>query len=185
MNKSATAACPKDSSALLMVDLNDQVVGYATKHACHSRPVLHRAFSVFLHNNGRMLLQQRALEKYHSGGLWTNACCSHPHPEEPLPQAVAQRLKEELGIVCPCREEFRFLYYHKFQEDLYEYEIDHVFTGFYDGPVLCNPEEAMAVKWVPFEELKQDVWEHPERYTVWFVTALPRVLAQLEGDQTW
>ena len=170
----------KNNPYLIKVDLKDRETGTGTKADCHSRPVLHRAFSVFLYADGKMLIQQRAQGKYHSGGLWTNACCSHPRPGESLAEAVQSRLFEELGISCGCEERFQFVYFHKFREDLYEYELDHVFTGRYEGPLSINEEEAMAVKWVPFEELEQDVLEHPERYTVWFITALPKVLKLLE-----
>ena len=163
-------------SNILKVDLQDNIIGYGTKEECHKAPILHRAFSVFLYSGNKMLIQQRALHKYHSGGLWTNACCSHPKKDEDFFEAVQNRLEEELGISCPVEEKFEFVYYHKFEEDLYEYEIDHVFVGEFRGDVTLNSDEAMDSKWIGFEELKNDVLSHPEKYTVWFITALPKVL---------
>ncbi|MBR2885514.1 MAG: isopentenyl-diphosphate Delta-isomerase [Clostridia bacterium] len=163
-------------SDILKVDLQDNIIGYGTKEECHKTPILHRAFSVFLYSGNKMLIQQRAMHKYHSGGLWTNACCSHPKKDEDFFEAVQNRLEEELGITCAVEEKFEFVYYHRFEEDLYEYEIDHVFVGEFRGDVTLNPDEAMDSKWIGFEELKNDVLSHPEKYTVWFITALPKVL---------
>lgn len=171
----------REESQILMVDTKDQIIGYSTKENCHKEPILHRAFSVFLYTGDKMLIQQRAIEKYHSGGLWTNACCSHPRVGQSIEEEVKTRLKEELGIICECEKKFSFLYYHQFRNDLYEYEMDHVFIGEFNGEVIVNPSEVMDVKWIPFEELREDVLKHPERYTVWFITALPRVLEQIEG----
>lgn len=158
------------------VNLKDEVLGYVTKEEAHRQPCLHRAFSLFLYHDDKMLIQQRAKGKYHSGGLWTNSCCSHPRQNEKLEEAVQSRMLEELGVQCACEEKFSFTYYHKFREDLYEYEVDHVFIGTYTGEIKLNPEEAMDAKWVSFDELETDVLEHPEKYTVWFITALPKVL---------
>lgn len=161
---------------LIKVNLLDEEIGYASKEACHSSPILHRAFSIFLHDGQRMLIQRRALEKYHSGGLWTNACCSHPHKGERIRESVSARLMEELGVVCPCEEEFAFPYFHKFHDGLYEYEFDHVWIGRYAGTVSWNPQEVMDAKWIDFDALIEDVSLYPERYAVWFIIALPKVL---------
>ena len=158
------------------VDLRDDVLGYETKKNCHSVPLLHRAFSVFLVHDGKMMIQQRAIEKYHSGGLWTNSCCSHMREGEDMSSSISLRLEEELGINCECWELFSFVYYHRFAEDLYEYEIDHVYIGDFDGEIQLNPEEAMDMQWISYDELEEDVLKHPQKYTVWFITALPRVL---------
>ena len=101
-----------EESELLMVDTKDHIIGCSTKENCHKEPILHRAFSVFLYTGDKMLIQQRAIEKYHSGGLWTNACCSHPRVGQPIEEEVKTRLKEELGIICECEKKFYFLYYH-------------------------------------------------------------------------
>lgn len=166
---------------LILVDIFDEEVGSATKELCHREGRLHRAFSVFLYHDGRMAIQRRALDKYHSGGLWSNSCCSHPRSGETLGAAVERRLMEELGLRCSCEELFSFVYHHKFREDLYEYEFDHVFVGDYAGDIALNPEEAMDAAWVPFGELAEDLRLHPERYSVWFLSAAPRVLSYLMG----
>ena len=166
---------------IILVDTRDREVGSCEKLAAHVRPTLHRAFSVFLHSDGQMLLQRRNRSKYHSGGLWTNACCSHPRRGEPLMEAVHRRLVEELGFDCDVEELFSFMYRTAFSEHLFEYEFDHVFLGSYDGPITLNEEEASEIKWVALEELKKDVVEHPERYTSWFLIALHRVIKHVEG----
>ena len=129
---------------LILVDLFDRAIGHGEKLDVHRRRLLHRAFSVFLvDENGRWLLQKRADGKYHSGGLWANACCSHPRWGETLPQAVSRRLQEELGITGEARELFSFIYYTPFPS-LSEYEYDHVFLLLHSGPVTPNPEEIGA-----------------------------------------
>ncbi|MGM9538208.1 MAG: isopentenyl-diphosphate Delta-isomerase [Candidatus Onthomonas sp.] len=167
------------SDELILVDIFDQPVGTASKEECHRRGLLHRAFSVFLYRDGRMAIQQRAMDKYHSGGLWSNSCCSHPRPGESLPQAVQRRLGEELGLSCLCEELFSFVYHHRFREDLFEYEFDHVYLGKYEGEIVLNPQEAIDLRWVPFAELAEDLRANPQRYSVWFLTAAPKVLAYL------
>ena len=169
---------------LILVDVFDRPLGTASKAECHRRGLLHRAFSVFLYRDGKMAIQQRAMDKYHSGGLWSNSCCSHPRPGESLPQAVQRRLGEELGVSCPFRELFSFVYHHQFQENLFEYEFDHVFVGAYHGEIALNPQEAMALKWVPFGELAEDLRTNPQRYSVWFLSAAPKVLAHLTQRET-
>ncbi|MGM9593571.1 MAG: isopentenyl-diphosphate Delta-isomerase [Candidatus Onthomonas sp.] len=164
---------------LILVDIFDRPVGSASKEECHRLGLLHRAFSVFLYREGKMAIQQRAMDKYHSGGLWSNSCCSHPRPGESLSQAVQRRLGEELGLTCPCEELFSFVYHHRFQVDLFEYEFDHVYLGAYDGEIALNPQEAMDLKWVPFAELAEDLRVNPQRYSVWFLSAAPKVLAHL------
>jgi len=161
---------------ILKVDLQDNVIGLGTKEECHKKPILHRAFSVFLYSGNKMLIQQRAMHKYHSGGLWTNACCSHPKNSETIEEAVSNRMNEELGICCECEEQFSFVYFHKFNQNLYEYEVDHVFIGQYSGDISLNEDEAMDSMWVDMDELLEDVKKNPEKYTVWFITALPKVV---------
>ena len=169
---------------LILVDIFDQPVGSAGKAETHRKGLLHRAFSVFLLNGDQMLIQQRALHKYHSGGLWSNACCSHPRVGESLPSAVERRLQEELGLQTPCREVGAFVYRHEFSPELFEYEYDHIFVGEYSGEVKLNPEEAMAMRWVGLDELADDLRKNPQKYSVWFLTAAPMVLATLK-KQKW
>ena len=160
-----------------LVDLDDRPVGSAEKEEAHAKPLLHRAFSVFITDpeGKRMLLQRRARGKYHSGGLWTNACCSHPEPGEDLVPAARRRLGEELGIGCDLREIGRFVYLHRFAEHLYEYEYDHVLIGRYSGPVYPDPEEAEEVRWMDMDAVRGELLADPERFTPWFVTAAPIV----------
>lgn len=168
---------------LILVDVYDHQTGTAGKEEAHRKGLLHRAFSVFLVRDGSMLIQQRALHKYHSGGLWANACCSHPRSGEELTQAVPRRLKEELGIPgADVKELFSFVYRHAFTPELYEYEYDHVFVGTYNDELALNPEEACACRWVPFEELALELKDHPERFAVWFLTAAPAVLKFLSQN---
>jgi isopentenyl-diphosphate delta-isomerase len=165
---------------LICVDILDRPIGKATKEVCHEKGLLHRAFSIFIYNNGKLLLQQRAMEKYHSGGLWTNACCSHPRYGESLYDAVPRRLCEELDIKCLCEEIGTFTYFHQFGSHLYEYEYDHVFLGKYKGGIKQNPSEVMAVKWIDIEELSRSIMTNPELYTIWFLTAAPMVIQELD-----
>lgn len=165
---------------VILVNEADQEIGTQEKLAAHQNGgQLHRAFSVFLfHPDGRMLLQRRALTKYHFGGLWTNACCSHPRPGEATRDAANRRLQEELGISADIEEAFSFVYR---AEDavsgLTEHEFDHVFIGAFDGDPVPNPEEVAEVAWVHPDALLADLAENPTRYTPWFHIALERVMA--------
>jgi len=161
---------------IISVDLFDNPMGEYTKEEGHCCPILHRAFSIFLYHYDQMLIQQRAMGKYHSAGLWANSCCSHPQPGEDLNLSVDHRLQEELGLKCPCKEVFSFVYYHKFSDNLFEYEYDHVFVGKYDGDVQFNTDEIAQVKWMQIDELASDVIAFPEKYSVWFLISVPKVI---------
>ena len=127
---------------VILVNKDDCEVGVMEKMEAHQKGLLHRAFSVFLFNKkGEILLQQRAKHKYHSGGLWTNTCCSHPRPGESLSKATQRRLREEMGIKCEMRPAFSFIYKKKFANGLTEHELDHVFLGRFDGTPEINKEE--------------------------------------------
>ena len=171
-------------SKIIAVDLYDNPIGEYTKEEGHIRPILHRAFSVFLYHDDQMLIQQRAMGKYHSAGLWTNSCCSHPQPGENLYFAVERRLREELYLKCSCKEVFSFVYYHKFSENLFEYEYDRVFVGKYDGEVKFNTDEIAQVKWVQINELAADIIAFPEKYSIWFLTSAPKVIEIIAEDIT-
>lgn len=165
------------SELVILVDENDKEIGTGEKMKTHKEGKLHRAFSIFIFNSkGEMLLQKRAKSKYHSGGLWSNACCSHPRPGEELEQAAHRRLKEEMGFDCELQKAFHFVYKTNLDNDLTEHEFDHVFIGEYDGEVEINPNEAEDFKWVIIDSLKEDVEKNPENYTVWFKIALREVL---------
>lgn len=121
---------------LILVNIFDQQIGSSDKETIHKNGILHRAFSVFVCSNGKMLIQQRNSQKYHSGGLWTNACCSHPRQGETLLESVSKRLVEELGVAFPVTEMFTFVYRSEFNNGIVEYEYDHVFLAEYDGVII-------------------------------------------------
>ncbi len=146
----------------------------------HQKGILHRCFSIFIFNfRGEMMLQKRVASKYHSGGLWTNTCCSHPCPGEDTEAAAHKRLKEEMGFDCELKELFTFTYKKSFDNGLTEHEFDHVFIGTYDGEPKPNVQEADDWKWIGIDELKNDITQHPENYTYWFKVSLDKVLAYL------
>jgi len=158
---------------VVLVDQNDQVTGTAPKMEAHIKGLLHRAFSVWITNSkGEILLQQRAWDKYHSPGLWSNSCCSHPQPGEAIEDSARKRLFEEMRI--DSRLDFAGKFYYKvdFDEELAEHEIDYVFTGLYDGPVNPDPEEVADYKWIDRDELLEELKENPQHFTYWF----PKVL---------
>ena len=165
---------------VILVDKNDNQTGTEEKMKAHEQGQLHRAFSIFIFNpEGKMLLQQRAKIKYHSGGLWTNACCSHPRDKETLNQAVHRRLVEEMGFDCDLKEKYYFIYKAKLDHGLTEHELDHVFIGTYEGKIKPNPEEVESFEWVTVEELKKDAEANPQKYTEWFKIILKSYLANL------
>ena len=154
---------------VILVNDQDQVIGSMGKQAAHEEGALHRAISVLLFNKkGEWLIHQRNPAKYHSGGLWTNTCCSHPSPgEEPLP-AAKRRLKEEMGIEVELQPAFQFKYLAKFDNGLTEHEYDHVFFGEFEGKPWPDPDEVSDWKWISWKDLEFDLEVHPEKYTVWF-----------------
>jgi len=161
---------------LILVDEQDNPIGTCEKMEAHRQGLLHRAFSVFIFDaQGRMLLQQRALSKYHSGGLWTNACCSHPFPEEDNLAAASRRLQEELGFTTSLRKVFDFYYRAEFDNGLTEHEFDHVFVGQYEGALEVNPQEVMDYCFLSLDEIENQLTTRPDRYTEWFKIAFPRL----------
>jgi isopentenyl-diphosphate delta-isomerase len=167
----------KDMEAtVVLVDETGSPVGTSEKLAAHLSGQLHLAFSVFIFNTqGQLLLQQRAFDKYHSAGLWTNTCCSHPYPGEAVADAAIRRLREEMGFEAPLREAFAFTYRAELDRGLTEHEFDHVFTGTFEGSVHPNPEEVAAYRWVSREEVEADLVERPDVYTEWFKIVCSRV----------
>lgn len=154
---------------VILVDDRDQPTGCMEKMEAHRKGVLHRAFSVVLFNtSGQLLLQQRALHKYHSGGLWTNTCCSHPRPGESTAQAAHRRLREEMGIEIELQFAYAFRYKAALDNGLVEHEWDHVFTGCYNGVPTTNANEVAAWKLVSLTDLHMDVLQNPQQYTPWF-----------------
>ena len=168
---------------VILVDKDDCEIGVMEKMEAHKQSVLHRAFSVFLFNpQGKMLLQQRALTKYHSAGLWTNTCCSHPRPGETLENAVSRRLIEEMGITTKVFKAFDFIYQAELPDNLNEYEFDHVFIGNYDDEVRPNHLEVANFVYQSIEEVEANLQSHPEKYTVWFKIAFPKVVAWYQSN---
>lgn len=154
---------------VILVNEKDDQLGLMGKMEAHQKAVLHRAFSVFIFNQkGELLLQQRAHDKYHSPGLWTNTCCSHQRDGESNIVAGKRRLEEEMGFSCDLEEMFWFVYKASFDNGLTEHELDHVMVGYYDEDPKINEDEAASFKWMLLEEVKNDIELHPDLYTEWF-----------------
>jgi len=161
---------------VILVDENDREIGTMEKMQAHREARLHRAFSVFVFNDkDEVLIHQRAFTKYHSGGLWTNTCCSHPRAGETVLEAAHRRLQEEMGFDCNLAEAFSFTYRAELDNELTEYEFDHVVLGRFNGEPTMNPDEVADYRYINWEELKADVEQHPEVYTEWFKIALSEV----------
>ncbi|MET0636035.1 MAG: isopentenyl-diphosphate Delta-isomerase [Chitinophagaceae bacterium] len=161
---------------LILVNELDEQIGTGEKMKIHREGLLHRAFSVFVFNeNGQMLLQRRSLSKYHSGGLWTNTCCSHPAPGQDLEDAAGKRLFEEMGFNTPLTRVFDFIYRAGLGNGMTEHEFDHVFVGGYNGPVNYNTDEVMDYCYQTMDELKESIRFKPDVYTEWFKLAFPLV----------
>lgn len=161
---------------VILVDENDNELGTMEKMEAHQKSLLHRAISVFIVNQkGEWLLQRRALQKYHTPGLWTNTCCSHPFPGESNLMAARRRLKEEMGLQTDLKEIFHFSYKETFDNNLTEYELDHVFVGATNEEPLINTKEVMEWKYISFKDLLLDINKGPENYTFWFRKIAERV----------
>ena len=161
---------------VILVNDDDAEVGAMEKMEAHRQGKLHRAFSIFLFDEeGRMLLQQRAADKYHSPQLWTNACCSHPAPGESISDAAQRRVMQELGIAPDLTPQFKFTYRAQLENDLVEHEIDHVFFGQWDGKVNPNPAEVMDTRWLSIAELDAEIAAASEKFTAWMLICWPQV----------
>lgn len=167
---------------LILVDVLDTEVGSCSKMETHIKGFLHRAFSVFVVHDGKMLLQKRNSQKYHSGGLWTNACCSHPRNGETMQVAVSRRLIDELGVTFPVRQCFDFVYRAEFGNGIIEFEYDHVYLADYCGEINPNSEEIEELRWIELSKLKEELTYNPEQFTAWFVIAAPRVLKMINEE---
>lgn len=165
-----------EEQQVILVDEHDKEYDSMGKMEAHKKGLLHRAFSIFIFNSkGEMLLQQRALQKYHSGGLWTNACCSHPQPGDVLVEAAGKRLMEEMGFTTKLEKAFDFVYRTDFDNGLTEHEFDHVFVGEYDDKVSINPEEVTDFCYKTMEDIRYSLQTHPQKYTAWFRLAFPMI----------
>ncbi len=162
---------------VILVEADDRPTGTMGKLEAHRRGALHRALSVFgFDAQGRLLLQQRAPGKYHSGGLWTNTCCSHPRPGEDTAAAAGRRLREEMGMNFPVTPAFTFLYRADFPNGLIEHELDHVFFGVCTGVPQPDPTEVSAWRYITLPDLAAEAAAHPERFTAWLAICLPEVI---------
>lgn len=154
---------------VILVNEQDEQIGLMPKLEAHQKAVLHRAFSVFIFNDkNELLLQQRALDKYHSPGLWTNTCCSHQRNGETSIEAGTRRLMEEMGFTTELNETTSFIYKAPFDNGLTEHELDHILVGLYNEEPNINKEEVHAWKWMRLEDVKQDIIDNPDIYTAWF-----------------
>lgn len=169
---------------VILVNESDEPIGRMEKMQAHEEGRLHRAFSIFLFNDkGEMLLQQRSATKYHSPNLWTNACCSHPMPDEELNDATARRLKEELdleGIIL--KKEFSFIYKAVLENGLTEHEYDHVFIGYYNRLPPVIKEEASAYRFISFSALTEEIKQTPDKFSAWFKIALPELMEKISAQ---
>ncbi|MCF8268756.1 MAG: isopentenyl-diphosphate Delta-isomerase [Crocinitomicaceae bacterium] len=154
---------------VILVNKHDQEIGTMEKMEAHVQGMLHRAFSVLIFNSkGQLLIHRRAYGKYHSEGLWTNTCCSHPLPGETIVAAANRRLMEEMGMETPLAPLFSFIYRAELENNLVEHELDHVLIGFTDDQPVVNPEEVSDYKWVSMHEIEEDIEQHEAQYTAWF-----------------
>lgn len=165
---------------VILVDENDLELGTIDKMEAHLKGMLHRAFSVFLFNSKKeMLIHQRAAAKYHGGGLWTNACCSHPQPGEATKAGAIERLYFEMGIKCELQKAFSFIYHAPVENDLIEHEYDHVYLGFTDEVPVPHPDEVQDYRWISTADLKQEIALQPEKFTFWFKKAFSMIRTEI------
>lgn len=168
---------------VILVDNNDQQIGTMEKMEAHQKGLLHRAFSVFIFNSkGELLLQRRSLNKYHSAGLWTNTCCSHPRENEKIIDAANRRLVEEMGINTRLNYLLSFIYNEKLTNDLIENEFDHVLYGITDENPILNNNEVMEFKYISIDKLKNELISTPELFTIWFQICFTNVIETLNKN---
>jgi len=161
---------------VILVNQNDEPIGTMEKMEAHQKGLLHRAFSVFIFNDSNeLLLQRRALAKYHSAGLWTNTCCSHPRPNETTLNAAHRRLREEMGLETELNFKTSFIYKTEFENGLTEHEFDHVFFGIYNNAPIINMDEVDSFIWINIDDLKQKIKLNPNDFTSWFKIAVEKV----------
>jgi len=154
---------------VILVNEEDEQIGLIGKQEAHEKALLHRAFSVFIFNDAKeLLLQQRALHKYHSPGLWTNTCCSHQRDGESSLEAGRRRLLEEMGFNSELKETISFIYKAPFDNGLTEHEFDHVMVGTFNGIPKINKKEVASWKWMSLENIERDIQENPSEYSAWF-----------------
>ena len=161
---------------VVLVTEKDEPLGTIEKMQAHKLGLLHRAFSVFIFDNmGRMLLQQRAFDKYHGANLWSNTCCSHPYPNEAIEQAAMRRLMEEMGFITPLQKLFEFVYRTEVENNLIEHEYDHIFTGTYQGPIKIDTKEVANYCYEEMDSIKWALNHQAAKFTTWFKLAFPSI----------
>lgn len=161
---------------VILVDEQDNEIGLMQKNEAHKKALLHRAISIFVYNtNGDLLLQRRAFDKYHSAGLWTNSCCTHPLPNESNLNAANRRLEQEMGIQCTLIELFTFTYKEILDSELSEHEFDHVFIGITDDMPIINSNEVSEFKYLNYNDINIEILKNPTQFTVWFKKIIERV----------
>lgn len=169
-----------DRNKVVLVDEQDHALGEMDKMEAHQKGILHRAFSIFIFNHERqMLIHQRAQHKYHGGGLWTNACCSHPQWGEEIKASALQRLAYEMGLKCDIDHLFSFTYHTPVENNLIEHEYDYVFMGYTDDQPDFNPDEVQNYQWISKTDLLKQIAEQPEKFTYWFRMAVPQIMDQV------
>ena len=174
-----------ENKKVILVDENDIPRGTMEKMEAHRKGELHRAFSIFVFNsNGELLLQRRAIDKYHSGGLWTNTCCSHPQPGENLQESTHIRLYEEMGFSCDLENIFHFIYKSKLDNELIEHELDHVFIGYYYENPKINIHEVAEWKYMSVDHIQQNIKLNPMQYTAWFKICFTKVLKYIQQESS-
>lgn len=165
---------------VVLVDEQDRALSEMDKMDAHKIGALHRAFSIFIFNsNGEMLIHQRANHKYHGGGLWTNACCSHPQWDEDVEESAKERLQFEMGLQCELKRVFSFIYHTPVENSLIEHEYDHVLVGYTDREPVPNVNEVMNYKWIDRLDLLQQIAAEPDAFTYWFRIALPQIIKHI------
>ncbi|MEN5055905.1 MULTISPECIES: isopentenyl-diphosphate Delta-isomerase [Sphingobacterium] len=165
---------------VVLVDEQDRALSEMDKMDAHKIGALHRAFSIFIFNsNGEMLIHQRANHKYHGGGLWTNACCSHPQWDEDIEESAKERLQFEMGLQCELKRVFSFIYHTPVENNLIEHEYDHVLVGYTDREPVPNVNEVMNYKWIDRLDLLQQIAAEPDAFTYWFRIALPQIIKHI------
>lgn len=168
---------------LILVDENDNELGVLDKLSVHEQGLLHRAFSLFVFNSdGELLIQQRANEKYHSGGLWSNTCCSHPRKGETVSYAIKRRLREEMGINCKANFEFSFIYKADFENGLTEFEYDHVYFGESNETPKPDKSEVQSWKYIGLNKLQYQIDQQPQNYSAWLKVCLPEIIKHVNKD---
>lgn len=165
---------------VVLVDENDHEQGFMEKMEAHRQGALHRAISVFIFNDkGEWLLQQRASDKYHCPGKWSNTCCTHPLPGESYETAAQRRLKEEMGLCVPLKQEWQFIYRAELDDGLVEHEYDTVFTGISNADPIINPQEVAAYRYISAADLESEILTMPENFTPWFLKMYSHIKTRL------